>query len=162
MLKLLNNTFLTSSSSTTVTIITSFNCRLLIMTHHLMTKRQPYTRPSTSIKTLHHITSVSAVSSLNLLLLEAWHWHHHMACTLASTPSPSMAASLNPCLWVIFLLPAPIAPCSLKCLLAPLEPAPLTMSPCSLWRSSQTSLCSKTLAHFLDWLNLTVSLFFKK
>ena len=149
-LKPLNNAFLISSPSTTAVIITSLNCRLLMMTHHLMTRRQPCTRLSATTKTLHHITPVSAASSLDLLLLEAQHQHHHMACALAPTPPPSMAASLNPCPWVVFLLPAPVTPCSLKHLLAPLEPAPPTMSPCSLWRSSQTPSCSEALAHFLN------------
>ena len=157
MLKLLNDAFLALSPSITVMTTTSLDCRSLMMTPCLMMRRWPCTRLSASTRMLHCVTSVSAVSSLGLLLLEAW--HHHMACALASTPPPSMVASLNPCPWVVFLLPAPVAPCSLKCLLVLLEPAPLMMSSCSLWWSGQTSSCSEALPHCLDWLNQTVPLF---
>ena len=159
MLKLLNDVFLALNLSTTVMIITSLNCRLLMMTSCLMMRRQPCIRLSVSIRMLHCVTLMSAVFSLDLLLLKAW--HHHMICTLTSTSPFSMTASLNLCSWVIFLLSALIAFCSLKHLLAPLEPALLMMSPCSLQWSSWTPPCSEALSHCLDWLNQTVSLFLK-
>ena len=159
MLKPLNNVFLTPSPSTTAVTTTSLNHKLLMMTHCLMMRRWPCTRLSASIKMLYYIILMSAVSSLNLLLLKAQ--HYHMVYALAPTPSPSMVVSLNSYLWVISLLPAPVTLCSLKCLLALLESAPPTMSSCSLWRSGQTSPCSEVLSHCLDWLNSTVSLFLK-
>ena len=145
-LKLLNNAFLTSNFSTTVTTITFFNYRLLMIIHHLIIKRQLYIRLSVSIKILYYIILMSAVSGLNLLLLKAW--QHLIVCALTSTFSPSIMTSLNLCLWVVSLLSAPAVLCSLKCLLTLLEPTLSMMSSCSLWCSGWTFLCSENLLHF--------------